>query len=88
MGISKSDKEHVWNKAKPIRGKNPNKYRRDAQGNEIYKAAYGFNGSKSWEVDHIKPKSKGGSDNRSNLQALQTEANRKKSDKMPRRKKP
>ncbi|MEM7241817.1 MAG: HNH endonuclease signature motif containing protein [Pseudomonadota bacterium] len=37
-----------------------------------------------WEVDHIVPKSKGGSNKRRNLQALQTEANRKKSDKIPR----
>nr|WP_299752405.1 HNH endonuclease signature motif containing protein [uncultured Tateyamaria sp.] len=36
-----------------------------------------------WQVDHIKPTSKGGSDSRRNLQALQTAANRRKSDKIP-----
>ncbi|MCT4559373.1 MAG: HNH endonuclease [Pelagimonas sp.] len=82
---SKSDREHVWNKAKTVRGKNPNLFRRDSQGNEIYKPAYGRNSPKGWEVDHIKPKSKGGSDAKRNLQALQTSANRKKSDKLPRK---
>ena len=33
-----------------------------------------------WEVDHIKPKSLGGSDATRNLQALKTEVNREKSD--------
>ena len=83
MPIKKSDIEHVWGKAKPVRGKNPNQYRRDTKGNVIYKAAYGRNSPMGWQVDHIKPSSKGGSDNRRNLQALQTAANRQKSDKMP-----
>ena len=81
MSISDSDKEHVWNKAKPVRGKNPNQYRRDSKGNVIYKAAYGRNSPMGWQVDHIKPKSKGGSDHRRNLQALQTGANQRKSNK-------
>ena len=85
--VKKSDIEHVWNKAKPIRGKNPNLYRRDSKGNEIYKPAYGTNGEKGWHVDHKKPVSKGGSDHRRNLQALQSAANLKKGDKhRPKRK--
>lgn len=84
---SEGNKEHVWQKAKPVRGKNPNQYRRDSKGNVIYKAAYGRNSPMGWEVDHVTPKSKGGSDAKRNLQALQTTANRKKSDKLPRRNK-
>ncbi|WP_298976258.1 HNH endonuclease domain-containing protein [uncultured Roseobacter sp.] len=38
-----------------------------------------------WQVDHIWPRSKGGSDARRNLQALQTSANKRKSNKTPRR---
>ena len=52
--------EAAWGKASSIRGKNPNQYRRDAKGNEIYKAAYGTQGAKGWEVDHKNPRSKGG----------------------------
>lgn len=74
-----------WNIARPIRGKNPNLFRRDSLGNVIYKPAYGMNSSIGWEIDHIFPKSKGGSDSRKNLQALQTKANRQKSNTMPRR---
>ena len=71
-------KQQAWNNAKRIRGKNPNLYRRDSAGNQIYKPAYGTNGEQGWEVDHVNPKSKGGSDSARNLQALQTAANRRK----------
>ena len=78
--MTKKQREQAWEDAKPIRGKNPNLFRRDEEGNEIYKPAYGTNGEKGWEVDHRKPQSKGGSDSRRNLRALQTEANRQKGD--------
>lgn len=76
-------KRQAWNNARRIRGKNPNKYRRDSQGNQIYKPAYGKKGEQSWEVDHRKPKSKGGTNSPRNLQALQTSANRRKGNKYP-----
>ena len=81
MGISKDDIEWAWNKAGKVRGKNPDLYRRDELGNEIYKPSYGKNGDKSWEIDHRRPVSKGGSDHRRNLRALQSSANKEKSDK-------
>ena len=77
--------EHAWQKAATIRGKNPDVYRRDAHGNEIYKPSYGKQGDKSWELDHKVPVSKGGSEHLKNVRALQTAANRKKSDKHPHR---
>ena len=83
--MTQRDKEYVWQKAKPIRGKDPKKYRRDHFGNEIFKGSYGKHSPMGWEVDHIVPKSKGGSNRRCNLQALQTGANRRKSNKVPRR---
>jgi 5-methylcytosine-specific restriction endonuclease McrA len=73
----------VWDKGEQIRGKDPDLYRRDAFGNEIYKPSFGKQGAKSWEVDHIKPVAKGGSDNLQNLQPLQTDANREKGDAYP-----
>ena len=80
---TKRQKEQAWNNARPISGKNPNLYRRDSAGNPIYKPAYGKNGSQSWEVDHRKPKSKGGTDSPRNLQALRTKTNRSKGNKYP-----
>ena len=77
--------QHVWEKARRVKGKNPNLYRRDAQGNVIYKPAYNRDSPMGWQVDHIWPRSKGGSDARRNLQALQTGANKRKSNKTPRR---
>ena len=80
---TQKQKELAWENAKGIRGKNPNLWRRDPEGNQIYKPAYGTAGEQGWEVDHKHPKSKGGTDNPRNLQALQTKANRQKGPKYP-----
>ena len=53
--MTQRDKEYVWQKAKPIRGKDPRKYRRDHFGNEIFKGSYGKHSPMGWEVDHIVP---------------------------------
>ena len=71
-------KETAWENAAKIRGKDPDKYRRDPAGNEIFKASYGKVTPMGWEVDHIKPTSRGGSDATVNLQALNTGVNRSK----------
>ena len=84
---NKKQQDAVWDKAKTIRGKNPETFRRDSEGNKIRRGSYGTTGQYGWEVDHKQPQSKGGSDNPSNLQALHWEANREKSDKMPHGKK-
>ena len=81
--VKESDAEWAWEQAKPIRGKNENLYRRDELGHEIYKPAFGADGDKSWEIDHRKPVSKGGTDHRRNLRVLQTKANREKGDTYP-----
>lgn len=71
-------KDKVWNKGKEIPNKNPNLYRKDAYGHEIYKPSYGTNGSKSWQIDHKIPTSRGGSNNIRNLQPLQSTVNMSK----------
>ena len=76
-------KETAWCNTSRVRGKNPNLFRRDCYGNEIYKPAYGTNGDKGWEVDHSHPRSRGGTDCSRNLQAMQTSANRSKRHKYP-----
>jgi len=73
----------VWEKAKRIPGKDPNLFRHDATGKEIYKPSYGKNSEKGWEVDHKKPVDKGGTDNLRNLQPLQTKENKEKGNKYP-----
>ena len=78
-------KDTVWNKARKIRGKNPSKYRRDPYGNEMYYNSYGKDSAMGWEIDHIKPKAKGGSNATRNLQALNTEVNREKGDSLKKR---
>ncbi len=76
--VSKKTKDSVWGLAKIIKGKDPKKYRKDPNGNEIYYSSYGKNSEKGWDVDHIKPKSRGGSDAIRNLQALKASVNRSK----------
>lgn len=78
---NKKQVEQAWDGAKPIRGKNPESWRKDAEGNVIRKASYGTLGEFGWEVDHKNPQSKGGTDNPRNLQALHWKENREKGDK-------
>ena len=75
--------EAVWKKAKIIEGHNSDIYRQDLAGAWIQRDKFGKEESFGWEIDHMFPESKGGTDNTENLQPLQWENNRTKSDSFP-----
>ncbi|WP_394747092.1 HNH endonuclease domain-containing protein [Spongiimicrobium salis] len=79
--------QKVWERGKPMPGKDPKLYRQDSMGNKLYRYSYGRSSEMGWEIDHKKPKSKGGSESIRNKQPLQTQENRKKSNKYPYKKK-
>ena len=82
-GYSQKQLEIIFAKGKIIPGKNPDLYRKDAEGHVIYFHSYGLETEMGWEVDHEFPKAKGGSNRLSNLQPLQSSENAKKGAKYP-----
>lgn len=78
----------VWKKGRIIvqNGKeyDPSVWRWDMCGNVMKYSEHGNTNAKyGWEIDHIKPTAKGGSDTLGNLQPLQWENNRRKGDTYP-----
>ena len=84
-GFSDNTKRQVWDKAQVVPGTDPAVRRKDHCGAWIDWNQQGVtteNGT-GWEIDHIKPVSKGGGDEIGNLQPLQWQNNRKKGDDFP-----
>lgn len=74
----RNKKDKVWEKGAKIRGKDPNKYRKDKCGNIMYYGSYGKDTDMGWNIDHSKPKSKGGTDHLNNLNPMNSKMNKSK----------
>lgn len=71
----------VWSKGKIVGSNDPKVWRHDECGAWINFSKYGDRNSQyGWEIDHITPISKGGTDTLSNLRPLHWQNNSSKSD--------
>ncbi|CAN6578153.1 unnamed protein product [Malus baccata var. baccata] len=73
-----SVKQQCWDKAEKIKGRDPDRWRRDPLGNTIFRKLVGCPGCLCHDYDHILPYSKGGQSTLENCQVLQATVNRSK----------
>lgn len=73
--------QSVWEKATVVDNNDPDLFRKDVCSAWICRSDYGNRDSEwGWEIDHITPVSKGGSNNITNLQPLHWKNNAAKAD--------
>ena len=81
--FSQYEVEAVWQKGRIQPGYDPRVYRKDRCGQWMKRLAHGTTGDYGWEIDHMRPASRGGSDELGNLQPLHWRNNRGKGDDYP-----
>lgn len=84
--LSKSIIDQIWLKATAVDGFNSDKWRKDFAGAWIQRDQFGLSGLQApfgWSIDHLKPRSMGGSDDVSNLLPLHWKNNVAKSNRYP-----
>ena len=76
--------DYVWEKGLVVDGYNPELYRKDYSGAWISRKAYGDRESVlGWEIDHVYPTSKGGTNEDVNLRPINWRNNISKGDSYP-----
>lgn len=80
MSFSDEKIQSVWEKGEVVPNYDPKKFRKDACSAWMKRDDYGKLADLGWNIDHIKPQSKGGSDDLSNLRPLFWKNNSDKSD--------
>ncbi|KDP31263.1 hypothetical protein JCGZ_11639 [Jatropha curcas] len=73
-----SVKQQCWEKAEKVKGRDPDRWRRDPIGNIVFRKLVGCPGCLCHDYDHIVPYSKGGKSTLENCQVLQATVNRSK----------
>ncbi|KAJ8539196.1 hypothetical protein K7X08_013448 [Anisodus acutangulus] len=73
-----SVKQNCWEKAEKVKGRDPDRWRRDPLGNTVFRKLVGCPGCLCHDYDHIIPYSKGGESTLENCQVLQATVNRSK----------
>ncbi|PKA50809.1 hypothetical protein AXF42_Ash021161 [Apostasia shenzhenica] len=74
-------KQQCWEKADVLKGRDPDRWRRDSLGNIVFRKLVGCPGCLCHDYDHIIPYSKGGKSTLENCQVLQAAVNRSKGNK-------
>lgn len=76
--------DYIWEKGLKVEGYNPDLYRQDYSGAWISRKAYGDRESiLGWEIDHVYPASKGGTNEEVNLRPINWHNNLSKGDSYP-----
>ncbi|XP_017973545.1 PREDICTED: uncharacterized protein LOC18604716 isoform X2 [Theobroma cacao] len=73
-----SVKQQCWEKAEKVKGRDPDRWRRDTVGNIVFRKLVGCPGCLCHDYDHIIPYSKGGKSTLENCQVLQQSERRSK----------